>query len=279
MDCAHEMLQAAADAPSGPAKRTSDGWAVATEAVAAQAADKAADCVEQARQLPAALEEIAPLLDKLAAGTHVAVVTLLGSLCPVTLGHIQGFLEARKILLAEPGVRRPARLEAFGEVLGFISLNGDGHVGRKVAAQAQRALDMDQRRHLVSLATEEYPWIQQERNEGRTLSELTSWWSQLNFVHFCMNGADDVVKYRKYSWSSPRNRFITMGRPGYTEAVVEGIRDSQIDVEAGYFILGPQLEDVSSSAVREALVQGNDAALRGLLNERVADWCLANYRT
>ena len=36
-------------------------------------------------------------------GSRVGVVTMLGSLCPVTLGHVQAFVEARRLLLGEAG--------------------------------------------------------------------------------------------------------------------------------------------------------------------------------
>ena len=53
-------------------------------------------------------------------GTSVGVVTLLGSLCPVTRGHTRAFIEARRILLGE--VARPARLEPFGAVIGCVKI-------------------------------------------------------------------------------------------------------------------------------------------------------------
>merc|ERR1719220_3234213 len=89
-----------------------------------------------------------------------------------------------------------------------------------------------------------------------------------------MNGADDVVKYGKWSWASRRARFITMGRPGYTEGVVKGMKGAGVDPEQGYFILGPELPDISSTAVREALATGDRKALEGLLHPKVAEWCI-----
>jgi len=66
------------------------------------------------------LDTVAPLLDELPAGASVAVVTLLGSLCPITRGHVAAFEEARRQMRAGSG-----RLEPFQECIGFISLNGD----------------------------------------------------------------------------------------------------------------------------------------------------------
>ena len=196
----------------------------------------------------------------------------------MTLAHIQAFIEARRILLAAQGVPRPKRLEEFGGALGFISLNGDAYVSQKLASKGQRALTYEQWSHLVDLAIEAYPWMRREVTKGIIHKELRERWPALKFIHVRINGADDVVKHGKYAWSSIRQRFITMGRPGYTQAVVRGMLEAGVDPEAGYFIMGPELEDVSSTAVREALVRGDMLALNGLLEKRVAEWCFDHYR-
>lgn len=208
-------------------------------------------------------------------GANVAVVTLLGSLCPVTRGHVQGFLEARRIFLAE--VPRPRQLEDFHGVLGFISLNGDEHVSDKLRKQGHQSLTWLQRKSLVEMATEDYPWLQHEDYQGLELGRLREAWPTLNFIHFIMNGADDVAKYQKYRYSSARYRYITMGRRGYTETVVRGMEAANVDPEAGYFIMGPELPDISSTDVRKALSSRNAAALESLLSPRVAEWCMTHY--
>lgn len=222
------------------------------------------------------LAKVQPLLEVLPDGSKVACVTLLGSLCPVTRGHVQGFQEARRILLAEPGSQRPVRLEEFNEVLGFISLNSDSHVGYKMVMKGEASLSKDQRSHLVGLAVEDHAWIAQEQYEGECIPVLGELWPKLTFVHFTMNGADDVAKYKKFLWSSPTSRFITMGRPGSTEEVVKGMARAGIDPDDGYCILGPELPDISSTAVRRALKQGDQGSLASLLHPRVAEWCLEN---
>merc|ERR1719254_324432 len=106
---------------------------------------------------------------------------------------------------------------------------------------------------MTELAISDYPWMGTERHEGATMRELQSRWPNLKFMHFCMNGADDVVKYRKYMDASERSRYITMGRPGSTDMVEEGMKAVSMDPDAGYMVLGPELPDISSTAVREAL--------------------------
>eukprot|EP00927_Polykrikos_kofoidii_P056457 TRINITY_DN50579_c0_g1_i1.p1 TRINITY_DN50579_c0_g1~~TRINITY_DN50579_c0_g1_i1.p1 ORF type:complete len:240 (-),score=37.00 TRINITY_DN50579_c0_g1_i1:366-1085(-) len=215
------------------------------------------------------------LLRELPDGAQVAVVTLLGSLCPITLGHVQGFHEARRILMGEAGVKRPMNLEVFGEVLGFISLNGDGHLSSKFKANGEEHMDYASRRELVRLATADEEWLSHEQYEGCMLQTvLPERYPGLIFTQFSLNGADDVAKYRKYGWASPKNRYITMGRPGYTQEVEEGMRDVGVDPEAGYFVLGPELPEISSTDARKALQRGDVAKLAGLLHPKVTEWCL-----
>lgn len=214
------------------------------------------------------------LLANLKDGDSVAVITMLGSLCPITLGHVQCFVEARNVILgnSEANVPRPARLEKFAECLGLVALNGDGHVGAKLRAKGQKPLDIKERSHLVKLATDEYPWLcYDEHCEIRALSRR---WPSLRFVEIDMNGADDVVKYQKWACTGPENRMITMGRPGFTETVKEGMQDFKIDPNDGYCFLGPELPDISSTAARDASARGDVDSLLTMLHPAVADWLL-----
>eukprot|EP00747_Dinoflagellata_sp_TGD_P182099 gnl/TRDRNA2_/TRDRNA2_36190_c0_seq1.p1 gnl/TRDRNA2_/TRDRNA2_36190_c0~~gnl/TRDRNA2_/TRDRNA2_36190_c0_seq1.p1 ORF type:complete len:290 (-),score=54.83 gnl/TRDRNA2_/TRDRNA2_36190_c0_seq1:151-1020(-) len=216
------------------------------------------------------------LLAKLPDGAPVAIVSMLGSLCPVHLGHVQCYDEARRLLLGEelPGVKRPAGLEKFSECLGFISLNGDSMVGAKLEKKGQKMLKLQDRAELVRLATAERPWLNYDEGYRWSPQNLSRSWPKLQFVEFDMNGADDVLKYRKWQWTGPQNRMITMGRPGYTEAVKEGMRSSGLKLDDGNCILGPELPDVSSTAVRDASVRGDGAELLKMLHPAVADWLL-----
>ena len=131
-------------------------------------------------------------------GSRVGVVTMLGSLCPITLGHVQAFVEARRLLLGEAGVARPARLEPFSAVVGLISLNSDGSVGAKLKRKGVASLSYEQRLGLVQMAVQEHPWLGWEGSEGKMLQELQRRHPRLVFEHFYMNGADDVLHYAKY---------------------------------------------------------------------------------
>ena len=59
-------------------------------------------------------------------------------------------------------------------------------------------MPMLQRRRLVHLAIDELPWLTTERFEGGTLLAVKAAWPQLRIAHFCLNGADDVVKGQKF---------------------------------------------------------------------------------
>lgn len=218
-----------------------------------------------------------PLLDALPDSSHVAVVTLRGSLCPITVSHMSAFVEARNLLLGTSSVQRPARLENFAEVLGFIALNGDGHVCTKTRELGQTSLDIVARQHLVDLAIAEHNWIAQESSEAVTIHNLQYQWPHLRFIHFYMNGADDVVQYGKCSWSGPDARFITMGRPGFTGKVWEALRSAGVDPEAGYFIVGPELQDISSTEARGAILAGDADLVAKQLHPAVAEWCLTHW--
>lgn len=228
-------------------------------------------------------ENLASMLTELPAGSNVAVVTLLGSLCPITVGHVQTFVEARELLLNSnertTTAQRPHGLERFDAMLGFVSLNSDSYVEKKLAAKGEPSLNVQQRQHLVSLALADHIWLGQEdvatwRDEGACVAKLRSLHPRLNFVHFYMNGADDVRRRRKWRWTNAATRFITMGRPGDTEAVIEAAQQDGVDLQAGYFVMGPELPDVSSSAVRAALSRGDVDGAARMLHPAVLAWLL-----
>ncbi len=65
-------------------------------------------------------------IGKLTPGTHVTVVTLLGSFCPVTEDHVQMFTEAQKLLMMIDDVSpRGHFFETYVACVGFISFDVD----------------------------------------------------------------------------------------------------------------------------------------------------------
>merc|ERR1719356_1138041 len=229
----------------------------------------------------AAWQDLEALLVQVPPGSRVAVVSMLGSLCPVTLAHVHAFDEARGLLLADSGaaVERPPQLEAFAECVGLVRLNPDSYVAQKTAKKGQSTICIEDRAQLVRLATAGRPWLLYDesgrgaaRASAQGLSLLRSRFPKLRFVEFDMNGADDVARYRKWIGAGPKHRMITMGRPGFTERVRAGIASAGVAPQ--HCLLGPELPDISSTAARDASAAGDAKALLQLLHPAAAEYLL-----
>mmetsp|Transcript_70228 Transcript_70228/g.142160 ORF Transcript_70228/g.142160 Transcript_70228/m.142160 type:complete len:247 (-) Transcript_70228:18-758(-) len=234
---------------------------------------------------PAFLTKFAPILDELQdreeGSKIVAVVTMTGSCCPITDAHCMAFDCARELLLGTDE-RRPVAPETFGEVLGLLSLNGDKHVGEKLRMKGLPAISYWDRAELTTLATSERPWMDfNPLREPHAVQALQHRWVNLRFIRYALNGADDVCKFQKWRGCTEHRRSITMGRPGFTKQVIDGARRHGVPLDTGYFIVGPELPDISSTAVRQALQEEHGKPpeealerLTGLLHPRVAAWLL-----
>merc|ERR1719263_2224755 len=64
-----------------------------------------------------------------------------------------------------------------------------------------------------------------------------------------------------------------MGRPGDTDEVVRAALRAGVDLDAGRFIMGPELPDISSSEARKALARGDLTAAARCLHPSVLAWC------
>lgn len=216
---------------------------------------------------------VAALLSEVPDKSNVAVVTMVGSCCPVTLAHVQAFIEARRLLLGES--ERPEKLEEFTEVLGFLGLNGDGHVRKKLAAKGEPFITKQDRAHLIDIATTDYPWLNYVEKGFDVARFVKFLCPGAKVIYFHLNGADDVVKFRKWNMCSKTNRHITMGRPGSTQKVLEGMSKMGLDANNAICIVGPELPDISSTAVRKAMHDYNIDELKDMLHPGVIEWCLS----
>ena len=45
-----------------------------------------------------------------------------------------------------------------------------------------------------------------------------------------------------------------------------------VDLDDGYFVVGPELPEVSSSAARKALIAGDESAIESYLHPAVIEW-------
>jgi hypothetical protein len=101
-------------------------------------------------------------------------------------------------------------------------------------------------------------------------------WPRLRIAHLDMNGADDVLKYRKWEWASPTERMITMLRPGASAPLSAALTEAGIPTAGtANFVLGPEMPECSSTQARKAAVDGDNATLQRLLHPRVAERVLA----
>ena len=186
----------------------------------------------------------------------VAVLTMTGSLCPITKAHTMAFEVGRKLLAG-----------SHTEVLGVMCLNSDGHVWRKLQDADEEMIEWSERAMLCGLATEDLPWLGVSHLKETWLLEDLKAAFELDFVQYFLNGADDVLKYQKWTWASEDSRHIALGRPGYTEKL------KRLAYETEFFRIGPELPEISSSQVRTALYEDDQQALAQYLHPAVASWC------
>merc|ERR1712232_317299 len=106
------------------------------------------------------------------------------------------------------------------------------------------------------MGTADYDWLSHDYYDGGSV--LEELFPNLKFEYIDVNGADDVLSSKKWTWPTdptwPTNRrMICILRPGSSEAVRQGMQEAHVDPNHGLFILGPELRDVSSTAARDAV--------------------------
>ena len=206
--------------------------------------------------------------------SRVAVLDFLGSFCPVTTAHVAAITTARRILLGEIApLNADGALTSYNLVLGAMTVNSDSHVHFKLsrAGEEGEALSARQRLHLCSLATaDEVSWLRIGTSAAEWVASLQASFPAVEFTVWMLNGADDVVRYEKWEWASASQPFITMGRHGDTEAIIDAIKREGLLSNA--FVLGPDLPDISSTAARHALRQTDTAMVQVCLHPHVASF-------
>ena len=150
-------------------------------------------------------------------------------------------------------------------------------MAQKLEAKGDRPISKQERLALIGMATVDMPWLEACESSRVAVRELRALWPSLVVDEYVMNGADDVVKFRKWEHAATDGaggqRYMTMGRPGSMEQLREGMRRSGVS-ESARFVLGPVLPDVSSTDARAASKRGDRAGLLELLHPAVADWLL-----
>lgn len=231
------------------------------------------------------LELLVPLTDK----SRVAVLNFVGSLCPITKGHVDAISKARDILLgkADPAMKLKTPFRPYDECLAYVRVNSDGHVGHKLSKKGEASLGVESREHLVRLAASHLPWL----HVGQRDKPAYMWAEEIKnkyegklpviwFRQWELNGADDVVKYKKWQNCSkkPIRPMITMGRGEATAIVRTAIESLDESKQPRWCcLLGPEIEgDFSSSKARKALHDGNAKLVKASLHTQVYTWCMTH---
>ena len=101
-------------------------------------------------------------LSVLSPGTRVALLSLVGSVCPPTLGHVLTLTAARDIMLGiEKPIIGPSDPIKFDACVALVSCNNDGYVRAKMADGG--FIPKAHRSRLMQLAVARHntprPWI------------------------------------------------------------------------------------------------------------------------
>eukprot|EP00930_Biecheleria_cincta_P088478 TRINITY_DN77720_c0_g1_i1.p1 TRINITY_DN77720_c0_g1~~TRINITY_DN77720_c0_g1_i1.p1 ORF type:complete len:335 (-),score=54.96 TRINITY_DN77720_c0_g1_i1:95-1099(-) len=220
--------------------------------------------------------------------SRIAVVTMQGSMCPVTRAHVDAVLEARKLLrglksrLAEVA-QRPKQLPKFDIVIGFIGVNEDDYVSSKLGGRTHSAgfLHADVRRELIDLATSKHDWIVSCSNIWKCAQELLDVFPKRDIAWYELDGADVALKSRTWNKAWKGRRYACVGRPADpgmdngTEAVIRNMEEADKGLTSewyhqGNYLILPELPAISSTKVRRAVQKKETAALKKLVHADVA---------
>ncbi len=202
----------------------------------------------------------------------VGVIVFAGSFCPPTKAHTQALKEARSILM---GRKQPvtARLTAVCDAcIALVSCDNDQLLRRRIdrVKCAEPRISKRTRENLFRLATaSDRAWIEITETWPR-IADLESSFPKLAFTSYALNGADDVLVDRKWVGSSKTRRLITMGRGEYTDRLLQAA--SKYQTHADYFIVGPNLPDISCTLARKALRSCDQEAVHSMLCKPVVSW-------
>jgi hypothetical protein len=189
-------------------------------------------------------------LSPLPSGSRVAVLWLLGSLCPITRAHVLSLTEGRALLTGKP-LERPLPLIAPGSpapprraaaCLALVRVNPDCFVDAKFERlrEAPVCLKAEDRAALASAALVKHAsWARVLHPGGpgfmQALGELEARHRSLEFAPYEVSGADDCLKYRK--WRRPFARgwslYVPLRSPDPCDALTVALVDA-MQADAAY---------------------------------------------
>jgi len=234
---------------------------------------------------------------------RVAVVTFVGSFCPVTLAHVTAMKVAKQMLMGEAQLhmQRPSGLPVPDVVVGYMCANSESKVSKKLAKKGIASISERDRRMLLDLAVNrpDLSWIRsmdqaacevdyrlpQSQRRVEVVEALIRQLPGYEITHYRLDGADVAVQWKAWEQADANNRFLCCGRPsergqGSTADLLSAMRRSKNGnmapgsqwYDQGFFVLLPEMQNISSTQVRSALYSGNMAVLENMLDKAVMEW-------
>lgn len=150
-------------------------------------------------------------------GSEIAVLWLLGSLCPITRSHVLSLTEGRALLMGRPMTHplplaphcSPLPEPRAAACLALVGVNRDSYVGAKFArlGEASFQLSAAERTALAASALSEHSsWakvLPPGMGPDAAISALAERHSSrgLRFVPYEVSGADDCLRYCKWRYA------------------------------------------------------------------------------
>ena len=231
-------------------------------------------------------------LNSLPPNSKVAILELVGSLCPIHKGHVDTLVESRKMILNQQMQYPPPDpynkpilfndTQPFDYVIGIINQNPDSHVRSKMAEKDPENgeyIDVINRNLLSRMAVLDYDWCLADY--GVRNFTMGKYKNKLEFIKFEISGTDDSLKYQKHindgSYDEKNRLLIILRRdeknPKDNQKLLSSLETHGYnpDIPDRLIVVGPMLPDISSSKIREALKTKNNIVLDTMLNKCVKD--------
>ena len=187
----------------------------------------------------------------------IAMVNYTGSFHPVTKGHVNMVEKAHAILTGknQKDLLTTNSCLRYDMVVVVVALNDDAYLAEKMKEKRENNImwNFQQRKKMLSVATRNLPYVfVSSKNASKTIQEITED-PQVKRVakvtRYELNGADDVVKHKK--WLN-KNNLITVGRGGVDTdtAVLEQAKHMNAN---SFIVIRGDEDDISSTKVRRLL--------------------------
>ena len=137
--------------------------------------------------------KLCTLLEQVLYPKQAIIITMTGTLCPITVGHVDACVTARSMLQTE-----------FPEavILCFLGLNSESHASAKLQEKNEpggcSGVTLADRGHLVSLASSNFDWLslapggRPGYTETRSAMALVARdFPHLDVIEYSLNGADE----------------------------------------------------------------------------------------